>query len=370
MSDTEAPVERAMAAVNVQAAAAVVLAATAGLYALRLAAPLVVPVLVALLGAYALEPIVATMVRCRVPRVVAALALFFAAALVAGSIGRGVRNQVAGFLDDLPSAIAAANQTFAGTPHAVGTGPLGPVERAAAEMHRAAAPARVAGAMPVVVVHPPFDVREYLLEATRGILASAGQATAVVLLMFLLLASGDLYKRKLVNFAGPTWGDKRRAVEVLHLIDRQIERYLLARVAISAIVAVATGAALWWIDLRNAAVWGIVAGVLNVMPFIGPAVACALIALAAFLQFHTIEMTLAAGAASGIVAALEGNVITPWLTSRAGELNTVAVFLSVLFWGWLWDVWGLLLAVPIMVAVKAAADRIEPLQPIGELLGR
>ncbi len=81
-------------------------------------------------------------------------------------------------------------------------------------------------------------------------------------------------------------------------------------------------------------------------------------------------MAAAAGAAATTVAAIEGNLLTPWLTGRAGELNTVAVFVSVLFWGWMWDVWGLLLAVPIMVAVKAAADRIEPLQPIGELLGR
>jgi predicted PurR-regulated permease PerM len=81
-------------------------------------------------------------------------------------------------------------------------------------------------------------------------------------------------------------------------------------------------------------------------------------------------MTSAAGGLATAVAALEGNLITPWLTSRAGEVNTVAVFMSVLFWGWMWDVWGLLLAVPIMVAVKAAADHVEPLQPIGELLGR
>jgi len=90
----------------------------------------------------------------------------------------------------------------------------------------------------------------------------------------------------------------------------------------------------------------------------------------AFLQFNTLEMTAAAGGWAGLVAVLEGNLISPWLTSRAGELNTVAVFVSVLFWGWMWDVWGLVLAIPIMVAIKAAADHIEPLQPLGELLGR
>jgi predicted PurR-regulated permease PerM len=81
-------------------------------------------------------------------------------------------------------------------------------------------------------------------------------------------------------------------------------------------------------------------------------------------------MTAAAGGLSTAIAAFEGNLISPWLTSRAGELNTVAVFVSVLFWGWMWDAWGLVLAVPIMVAIKAAADHIEPLQPFGELLGR
>jgi len=95
-----------------------------------------------------------------------------------------------------------------------------------------------------------------------------------------------------------------------------------------------------------------------------------MIATAAFIQFKTLPMAAGAGGAALVVAAVEGNVFTPLLMSRAGELNTVAVFVSVLVWGWVWDIWGLLLAVPIMVGVKAAADHIEPLKPIGELLGR
>ncbi|HJZ75135.1 MAG TPA: AI-2E family transporter, partial [Vicinamibacterales bacterium] len=93
-------------------------------------------------------------------------------------------------------------------------------------------------------------------------------------------------------------------------------------------------------------------------------------AVVAFVQFHSVQSSLAAGGAATVIAAIESNLITPWLTGRAGELNTVGVYISVLFWGWLWDAWGLLLAVPIMIAVKAAADQIEPLQPLGELLGR
>jgi predicted PurR-regulated permease PerM len=141
-------------------------------------------------------------------------------------------------------------------------------------------------------------------------------------------------------------------------------------VLISAIVAAATGSALAIIGVNHAFVWGLVAGGLNVMPYIGSCVAVALITLAAFLQSQSLGMTAAAGGAATAVAMLEGNVISPVLMSRASELNTVAIFVSVLAWGWLWDVWGLLLAIPIMVAVKAAADHIEPLRPTGELLSR
>jgi len=149
--------------------------------------------------------------------------------------------------------------------------------------------------------------------------------------------------------AGTGWSAKRLNVDVLRSIDRQIKRYLVVCVLISAIVAVVAGVVLWLLGLRHAVSWGLVAGVLNALPFIGPGAA-------------------AIGATA--VAALDGNVLTPWLTGRAGELNTVAVFAGIMFWGWMWGVWGLVLAVPILVAVKAAANRIEPLQPIGELLER
>src|SRR5581483_819652 len=274
--------------------------------------------------------------------------------------------------DDLPSTITALTAK-ANSAAPVGPSEPGPIDNlreAAAELRDALAGPRSTGAAPVQIVPRHFSVVEYLLSASRGILVTSVQAIVVSLLTILVLASGDLYKRKLVTLAGPRWSEKRLTLEVIQSIDRQIERYLLVRVLISVIVGVATAVPLWLLGVNRAAMWGVVAGALNVLPFIGPSVACALIALAALVQFRTFDMAAAAGGAAAVVAAIEGNVLTPWLTSRAGELNTVAVFLSVLFWGWMWDVWGLVLAIPIMVAVKAAADRIEPPQPIGELLGQ
>jgi predicted PurR-regulated permease PerM len=218
-------------------------------------------------------------------------------------------------------------------------------------------------------VSPPFDLRAYLPDASTAIGVSAVRLLTVSLLTMFLLLTGETLKRKLIAIAGPRT-QRRLTHDVIKAIDRQIERYLVARLMISAIVGGATWLGLWALGMHGAFMLGLIAAVLNVMPIVGPAVAVGLTGVAAFLQFHTVEMGAAAIGVAGTIAMLEGNLISPWLTARAGELNTVAVFVSVLFWGWMWDAWGLLLAIPIMVAVKAAADHIEPLQPLGELLGR
>ena len=145
---------------------------------------------------------------------------------------------------------------------------------------------------------------------------------------------------------------------------------MIARLAISLIVVLTTGGGLWCLGVRQPLVLGVLAGALNVLPIVGPGIAIGLIAMVAFVRFHTLEMTAAAGGLATAIVMLEGNLISPWLAGRAGELNTVAVVVSVLFWGWMWEGWGLLLAIPIMVSIKAAADHIAPLQPVGELLGR
>ncbi len=152
-------------------------------------------------------------------------------------------------------------------------------------------------------------------------------------------------------------------------ITQHIERYLLVQILTSALVGVATGLAFWAMGLENAAVWGIVAGVTNLIPYIGSVIVMAAAGLVAFLQFNSIQMALLVGGVSLVIHTLVGNLLVPWLTSRTSRMNPVAVFVGVIFWGWLWGIWGLLLGIPIMMVVKAICDRVEDLQPIGELLG-
>ena len=156
---------------------------------------------------------------------------------------------------------------------------------------------------------------------------------------------------------------------MLDKISEQVQRYLLVQIFTSILVGVATWLAFLWIGLENAAVWGIAAGVLKTLPYLGPAVVCAGTALVAFLQFGTIDMVLLVSGTSLFITSLEGYLLTPWLTGRASRMSPVVVFVSVLFWGWLWGLWGLLLGVPIMMIIKAICDHVEDLKPIGELLG-
>ncbi|HWF85221.1 MAG TPA: AI-2E family transporter [Vicinamibacterales bacterium] len=349
------------------------IAAAAALFVLHETAGVCVPVLVSLLLAYALGPFVKRLTAWHLPRVVAALLVYVLLAVAGVFVARTVRDQVVAFLDDLPRTMADIQRVVEDgrRGHEREPGILDRLRHAIAEEQRAAAAdAQVRpGVQRIVVVPPPFSARTYIARGARGALGVGLGTSVVVVLTFLMLVAGDLFKRKIVKLAGPHFEQRKITVEVLHAIDEQIERYLIVRLIISLLVAGGTGVGLWLLGVHNPAVWGVIAGALNVLPFAGPGLAIALITLAAFLQFKTMELTIAAGAVASLVAFIEGNVLTPWLASRAGELNTVAVFVSLLFWGWLWGPWGLLLAVPIMVAVKAAADRIEPLQAVGELLG-
>jgi predicted PurR-regulated permease PerM len=356
--------------------ATTVIVAAAVLLVLREGARFAAPILVSVLLAYALEPFVELFRRLRLPGAAAVVMtyLLVLAALVGGA--RLARRQAVAFLDDLPNTIASikAAALRRGDDRSAPDRPdtIRNLQRAASHLQKTMeGPAPPPGDhVTRVAVADPFDVRDYLLGMWPRIASTGAQLVVIGVLTFVLLLGGDGIKTKLVELAGPRFERQILTIDVIRVIDRQIQRYLVARLAISVIVAGATAAAMWSIGVRQPLVLGAIAGALNVLPFVGPSVAVAVCTVVAFVQFHNVESTLAAGGAATLVAVLEGNLVTPWLTGRAGELNTVAVYVSVLFWGWMWNVWCLLLAVPIMIAIKAAADHIEPLQPLGELLGR
>mgnify|MGYP000890502547 CR=1 FL=1 len=326
----------------------------------------------AMLLTTALRPAVEALRRWHVPRWLGAGVLLIAIVSGLASAAWSLSDGAAQLVDSLPVAAKKVRDNLRA--RTSGASPLDTVQKAAAQIEQAAtensaaAPAR-RGVQRVVVERPPFNIRDYLWSGTMGLMSALGQLTVVIFLTYFALASGNLFRAKLLRIAGTSLERRKVTMHVLEDITGQIQRYLLVQVFTSLLVGVATGLAYWALGLQNAAVWGVAAGVLNLAPYIGSALVTGASALVAFLQFGTLDMALAIGGASLVIHTLVGNLLTPWLTSRTSSMSPVAVFVSVLAWGWLWGLWGLLLGIPVMMAVKAVCDRVEDLKAVGELLG-
>ncbi|MBT9510857.1 MAG: AI-2E family transporter [Acidovorax sp.] len=359
--------------VDVRNLSLALLALFASVALLHWASAVFIPIMLSLLLTTALRPAVDILHRWYIPRWLGAGALLIAIVLGLASTAWSLSDGAAQLLDSLPVAAKKVRDNLKA--RAGGSSPLDTMQKAATQIEQAAnenstaTPAR-RGVQRVIVERPPFNIRDYLWSGTVGLMSALGQLMVVVFLTYFALASGNLLRDKLLRIAGTSLERRKVTTRVLDDITRQIQRYLLLQVFTSVLVGVATGLAYWALGLQNAAVWGVVAGVLNLAPYIGSAMVTGASALVAFLQFGTLDMALAIGGASLVIHTLVGNLLTPWLTSRTSSMSPVAVFVSVLAWGWLWGLWGLLLGIPVMMAVKAVCDRVEDLKPVGELLGQ
>ena len=359
--------------VDVRSVSLVVIATLASLFTLHWASAVFIPVMVGLLFSYALSPVVAWLQACHIPRVVSA------AVLILGIVG-GVSAAMYALADDASKLVESLPAAARKLHDVVRSSPGQPdntlttvqkaaaqIEQAAEETTQAAAPTR--GVQRVQIVKSRFDIKDHLWSGTLGVLATLSQVGMVSLITFFLLASGDQFRRKLVKLAGPTLGKKKITLQAMNQIHDQIQRYMLVQLFTSVLVGVATWLCFLAIGLENAAVWGVAAGVLDLVPYLGSVVIGTGSALVGVLQFGTLDMALLVGGSSLVIHAVEAFLLTPWLTSRANKMNPVAIFVGVLAWGWLWGIWGLLLGVPILVVIKAICDRIDDFKPVGEFLG-
>jgi predicted PurR-regulated permease PerM len=358
--------------VDIRSAALTVLAAIAVVLTLQYAQAMVIPIVLGLLISYALEPIVVWMGRWHVPRPLAAAVVLITLVASSGWLLYGLRSEASAIVEQLPMAAKRLRQMVEdGRPK--GASAIEQVQKAASELEKAAnaaaPPPAPSGVQRVQVEAPPIDIGGYLMWGSIGIVAAAGQLVLILFLVYFLLASGDLYRRKLVKIAGPSLSDKKITVQILSEIDRQIEMFLLVELFTSAIVALATWLAFRALGVEQAAVWGLLAGLFNSIPYFGPVLVTGGTAVVALLQFGNLRMAIVVGGVSLLITSLEGFLLTPWLTSRAARMNAVAIFVGLLFWGWVWNVWGMLLAVPMLMVTKAVCDHVEDFKGVGELLG-
>jgi predicted PurR-regulated permease PerM len=361
--------------VDVRSIALTVLAATAAIVMLQYAQQVLIPVVVAVLISYVLGPAVDSMERHGLPRVAGSVIVIV---LLCGAIGFGaytLSDEAMAIVDKVPAAAQrlATRMQRQNRSDAPPQGAIEKVQEAAKELEKAAEkatdPAGVRGAQRVQVVEPAFAARDYLWAGGKGLLRFLGQFTMVLFLVFFLLVTGDLFKRKLVKIAGPTLTKKKISVQIMDDINRQISEFLRVQVITSLVVGVATALTLWWFGVEQYLVWGLLAGVFNSIPYLGPIVVTGGLAVVTFMQFDDIVKTIYVSGATLAITSIEGWVLTPVLMSRAAQMNPVAIFVGLLFWSWVWGVMGTILAVPMLMMLKAIADRVEDLQPVGELLG-
>ena len=358
--------------VDIRSLALTVLATIAVVLMLQYAQVMVIPIVLGVLASYALDPIVSAMAKRRIPRSIGAALLLIVIVGAGGWLLYGLRTEASAIVEQLPQAAKRLRQALENDrPNTVKA--IEQVQKAASELQKAAdaaaPPPPATGVQRVQVEAPPFSISEYLMYGSLGVAAAVGQLVLILFLVYFLLASGDLYRRKLVKLAGPSLTEKKIPLQILTEIDRQISAFLLKQLFTSTLVALATWLAFRAIGLQQAAVWGILAGVFNSIPYFGPVIVSGGTAAAALLQFGNVHMTVLVSGVALAITGLEGFLLTPWLTGRAARMNAVAIFVGLLFWGWVWNVWGMLLAVPMLMVLKSICDHVEDLKPVGELLG-
>ena len=351
-----------------------ILATLASIFALSWAQNFVVPLLLGIVISYTLNPLVAWLEAIRIPRAIGTIVVL---AAVLGAIGFGtysLRGEAQAIVDQLPEAATRFTAGLARIRTSQNEN-LKTIQDAATKVEKAtmqaagASTARTSPTAHVVVDQPKFRLGDFLWQSSLGAVGAIGQALMVVFLVVFLLLGGDTFKRKLVRLTGPSLSRRKITVRILDDINGSIQKYMVMLLATNVLVGLLSWIAFRWIGLENAGAWAVVAGLLHIVPYIGPAITAGATAMAAFMQFDSFSAALLASGASLAIATFVGTFVTTWMTGRIARMNPAAVFVSLLFWGWLWGVWGMLLSVPIIVIVSVISQHVERLRPVEELLG-
>jgi predicted PurR-regulated permease PerM len=357
--------------------AVAILAVIAVVAALYLARAFFVPLLIGVLASYSLRPVVEWLAAWRVPRSVGAALVLSAVVGCASWAVFSLGDDAASVIERLPEA-ARKMREHVSVARAGGPSSLHKIQEAASELERAATDAAGDGkpakpkrpASAIRDAEPSGWLRDYMLAQSALLFSVAAQAPIVVLLAYFLLASGAHFRRKLVQFVGPSLARKKDAVRILDEIDTQVQGYLLATVGGNALVALFTWLAFEALGMEQAGVWGVAAGILHFIPYLGPVLFAVASGVAGFMQMGTALGAITVAGVSIAVAATVGQLIMTWLQSRLARVNAAVLFIALLFFGWLWGIWGLLLGAPLVAIAKVVCDRVDALKPAGELLGR
>jgi predicted PurR-regulated permease PerM len=325
--------------------------------ALYFAQDLLIPLCLAFLFSVLLSPIVRGLSRLGIYEGLSATLIVLTAVAIIAAGAWSLSGPVAQWIDDAPRIGVAIQEKLA-----VLRGWFGFVEQVSNQVEQAAGGSDP-DVMRVVLKEPGF-----LKSAATGVPEVLTKVGLTLFLLLFLLASGDLFREKLVKVL-PTLSDKKRAVQIARDIEREVSRYLLTITGINIATGFLVGLGLWAIGMPNPLLWGVLATFLTYIPYLGAAIGISLVGAVALVSFDTFGHALLAPAVYLAVATLEGQALTPMIVGRRLEMNAVAILISVAVWAWLWGVIGALIAVPFLVIIKVISFHVESMEAVGRFLG-
>jgi predicted PurR-regulated permease PerM len=325
-------------------------------YTLYLAAALVLPIILALLGAIVFSPIVRALTKWRIPASASASMVVAGLLAVVGSAIYFLADPARDWVQKAPQNMKQMEAKLRDIKK--------PMEEIRKATEQVEAITRDKTKQPPVEIKAPALSSQLLTGAQNFLLATV----AAIILLFFLLASEEIFLRKMVHVL-PRFEDKVKVVEITRDVESEISRYLMTITLINIGLGIATATAMYFIGLPNPVLWGVTVALLNYVPYLGPLTGLVLLTSAALMSFDEIGQIALVPVTFLCLTTLEGQVLNPMILGERLSLNPVIVFLSLLFWGWLWGALGVLLAVPILVTLKIVCDHVEKLAPLGEFLG-
>jgi predicted PurR-regulated permease PerM len=330
--------------------------AIASFYTLYFARDLILPFTLALLLSFLLRPVVRALKKIKIPELAGAALVIIA---VLGSAGYGVIklsgpaaewvNKVPESLHQIESKVGFFRKPLEGVNNAVEE--LKGIARMGAEKK------------PEVEIRPS-GVTDAVLTGTREVLV---KSSVMFILLYFLLASGDLFLRKLIKRI-PSLHKKKEIVKITREVEHHTSRYLYTVTGINILMGVSIGIGMYLIGMPNPLLWGVMAGFLVFLPYVGPLIGISVVTIVAFLTFDSLGRILLAPAIYLALETIQGQIVTPMVLGLRFTLNPVAIFVWLIFWGWMWGIVGAILAFPMLTIFKILCDHIQPLAPVGEFL--
>src|SRR5437660_169046 len=317
---------------------------------------ILLPIVLAVLLSYLLRPIVRALARAKIPTLLGAAVILIALLLGIGSGISALAVPVADWLQKAPTGLQELQRKFMPMKKS-----MTKVAQASGQIEKLATPDSPTKTAVEVKRHP---ITEILYTRTPEFIASA---LLLVILLYFLLAYDGVFIAKLIKLM-PTLSDKKRAVSIAHDIESHISLYLLTATVINACLGMAVGITVGFFGLRNPVMWGVVVALLNFVPYLGALTGIICMTIGATLSFDSLSYALIFPAVYLAFGTLEGSFITPWIMGRSLTLNPVIILLSLTFWGWMWGIVGIILAVPILAAFKIFCVHIKPMEPLTKSL--